>query len=289
LPSGDDKLTDIDHLLSFIREDAPSGDITSEAVIGDVRCRAVIVTRAGGVIAGLEETTLLFQHFGIVVERYARDGDVVIKGTVVMELEGQARSILLVERTALNIIGRMSGIATRTRIMTTLLEDVGCSCRISATRKTAPGLRELDKKAVELGGGDPHRTNLSDGILIKDNHLALVPLEEALRSAKMVPLSRKIEVEVTDPAEAAAAVEAGADMLLLDNMTPDMVKSTLTLLEEKGLRDTLLIEVSGGITEENLILYAFPGVDLISSGALTHSVRNFDVSLEIIPGDQKFL
>ncbi len=282
-------MTELDHLLSFIREDAPSGDITSEAVIGDVRCRAVIVTGADGVIAGLEETMLLFQHFGVRVERYVCDGDTVSRGTVVMELDGQARSILLVERTALNIIGRMSGIATRTRIMAALLENTGYSCRISATRKTAPGLRELDKKAVVLGGGKPHRMTLSDGILIKDNHLALVPLGQAVRTAKQGSASRKIEVEVTDPEEAVAAAQAGADILLLDNMTPDMVVSTLTLLTEEGLRDALLIEVSGGITEENLVTYALPGVDLISSGSLTHSVRNFDVSLEIIREDRKFV
>jgi nicotinate-nucleotide pyrophosphorylase (carboxylating) len=282
-------LTDLDHLLSFIREDAPFGDITSEAIIGDVGCRAVIITKEDGVIAGLEETKLLFQHFGVKVKQYARDGDTVIRGTVVMELDGQARSILLVERTVLNIIGRMSGIATRTRIMTTMLENTRCSCRISATRKTAPGLRELDKRAVVIGGGESHRTNLSDGILIKDNHLALVPLEEAVRSAKQVPTFRKVEVEVLGPSEAVAAAGAGADILLLDNMTPDMVKSTLALLKEKGLREALLIEVSGGITEENLISYALLGVDFISSGALTHSVRNFDVSLEIIPGSQKLL
>ncbi|MDD1706943.1 MAG: carboxylating nicotinate-nucleotide diphosphorylase [Methanoregulaceae archaeon] len=281
-------MTDLDHLLSFIREDAPLGDITSEAIIGDIRCRAVIITKEDGVIAGLEETTLLFQHFGVIVKRYARDGDTVIKGTIVMELDGLARSILLVERTGLNIIGRMSGIATRTRIMATMLENSGCSCRISATRKTAPGLRALDKRAVVLGGGDAHRTNLSDGILIKDNHLALVPLEQAVRSAKQIPSFRKVEVEVLSPSEAVETAAAGADILLLDNMTPDMVKSTLTLLKEKGLREGLLIEISGGITEENLMSYALPGVDFISSGALTHSVRNFDISLEIIPESQKF-
>lgn len=282
-------MTDLDHLLSFIKEDAPLGDITSEAIIGDVWCHAVIITKEDGVIAGLEETKLLFQHFGVKVKQYARDGDTVIRGTVVMELDGQARSILLIERTALNIIGRMSGIATRTRIMTTMLENTGCSCRISATRKTAPGLRELDKRAVVLGGGETHRTNLSDGILIKDNHLALVPLEQAIRSAKQVTSFRRVEVEVLNSAEAVAAAGAGADILLLDNMTPDMVKSTVALLKEKGLREALLIEVSGGITEENLISYGLLGVDLLSSGALTHSVRNFDVSLEIIPGSQKFL
>jgi nicotinate-nucleotide pyrophosphorylase (carboxylating) len=148
------------------------------------------------VIAGLEETTLLFQYFGVTAEQNISDGDAVNKGTIVMELDGPARSILLVERTALNLIGRMSGIATRTKIMTARLENMGCSCRVSATRKTAPGLRVLDKKAVMLGGGDPHRTNLSDGILIKDNHLALVPLDQAIASAKKVQSFRKVEVEV---------------------------------------------------------------------------------------------
>ena len=275
-------MTDPEYLLSFIREDAPYGDITTDAVIGDTRCRARIVAREEGVIAGLEEAAFLFKHYGVTVKYQAEDGDTVLAGTAVIDLDGPARSILLVERTALNIIGRMSGIATRTRGCVLLLRQAGCRCRIAATRKTAPGLRTLDKKAVITGGGDPHRLSLSDGILIKDNHLALIPLAEAVHAARQASLYRKVEVEVTTPEEAAAATDAGADILLLDNMTPGQVTATLSLLEDRGVRDRVLIEVSGGIDEENLLSYALPGVDLISAGMLTHSVKNFDVSLDII-------
>jgi nicotinate-nucleotide pyrophosphorylase (carboxylating) len=199
-----------------------------------------------------------------------------------MSLEGPARGILLVERTALNIIGRMSGIATRTRKMSSLIMSAGCSCRISATRKTAPGLRLLDKKAVLLGGGDPHRMSLSDGILIKDNHLALVPLVTAIQRAKETSCYRKVEVEVSAPADAVSAAKAGADILLLDNMTPALVIETLRLCVDAGIRDGLIIEVSGNINETNLLSFAIPGVDRISAGVLTHSVPNFNVSLDIV-------
>jgi nicotinate-nucleotide pyrophosphorylase (carboxylating) len=201
-----------------------------------------------------------------------------------MSLEGPGRGILLVERTALNIIGRMSGIATRTRKLSSLILSSGCSCRISATRKTAPGLRLLDKKAVLLGGGDPHRMSLSDGILIKDNHLALVPLVTAIQRAKETSCYRKVEVEISAPADAVSAAMAGADILLLDNMTPALVRETLQLCGDAGVRDGLIIEVSGNIDEANLLSYAIPGVDRISAGSLTHSVRNFDVSLDIVQG-----
>ena len=271
----------IEHLLSFIREDAPYGDITSEAVIGDTRCHAVISTREAGLVAGLEEAAALFSYFGATTLNQSQDGCEVAAGTTIMSLEGPARGILLVERTALNIIGRMSGIANRTRLLTSLLASTGATTRIAATRKTSPGMRILDKKAVLLGGGDPHRINLSDGILIKDNHLALVSLESAIMRAKERSLYRKIEVEISIPANAVAAARAGADILLLDNMPPELVRETLALCTEYGLRDHLIIEVSGNIDETNLLLYAIPGVDRISAGTLTHSVRNFDVSLGI--------
>jgi nicotinate-nucleotide pyrophosphorylase (carboxylating) len=275
-------MIDPECLLSFIGEDAPAGDITSDAVIGDTRCRARIAAQEEGVIAGLEEAAFLFRHYGVSVDPRAADGDTVRAGTTVLDLEGPARSILLVERTALNIIGRMSGIATRTRSFVNLLGLTGCGIRIAATRKTAPGLRIPDKKAVAIGGGDPHRLSLSDGILIKDNHLALVPLAEAVRAAKRVSCFRKVEVEVTTPEEAEVAAVAGADIILLDNMTPGQVAATIGLLEDQGMRGRVLIEVSGGIDEENLLSFALPGVDLISAGILTHSVKNFDVSLDIV-------
>ncbi len=274
-------MEDPDLLLSFIREDAPFGDITSDAVIGDARCHASIVARQDGVIAGLEEAAFLFRQFGVGVEPRTADGNEVRAGAVVLDLEGPARSILLVERTALNIIGRMSGIASRTRRWVLLVGQMEQGCRIAATRKTAPGLRKLDKKAVLIGGGDPHRLSLSDGILIKDNHLALVPMEEAVRAARRASRYRKVEIEVASPEEAVVAANAGAEILLLDNMNPGQVAATISLLEERGLKKRVLIEVSGGITEENLLSYALPGVDLISAGTLTHSVQNFDISLDI--------
>jgi nicotinate-nucleotide pyrophosphorylase (carboxylating) len=271
-----------DYLLSFIREDAPFGDITSEAVIDDIRCRAVITAREAGVIAGLDEAAVLFEHFGVVVMDHTPDGSEVAAGSTVMSLEGPARGILIVERTALNIIGRMSGVATRTRKMSTMILLAGSSAKISATRKTVPGLRLLDKKAVILGGGDPHRMSLSDGILIKDNHLALVPLPVAIRKAKERSCYRKIEVEVSTPADALSAARAGADILLLDNVTPVLIREALQLCKAEGVREGLIIEVSGNIDEGNLLSFAIPGVDRISSGFLTHSVCNYDVSLDIV-------
>lgn len=269
-------------LLSFIQEDAPSGDITTEYIIGDIACKAHIIAREQGVIAGLEEAETLFDAYGVRMVLFTKDGSEVGRDTVLATLEGPARAILLVERTALNIIGRMSGIATKTRQMQSILDQTHQGCRIASTRKTAPGLRILDKKAVTLGGGDAHRLTLSDGVMIKDNHLVMVPMENAIHLAKAGTKSMKIEVEVETPGEALAATREGADILLLDNMTPAMIRETLALLKKANLITHLLIEVSGGITEETLPDFAIEGVDLISMGALTHSVRNFDVSLEVL-------
>jgi len=274
----------IEDLLGFVREDAPWGDVTSEAVVPDVACRAVVRAKGRGVVAGLLEARTLFEHFGVTVRERSADGRAVVPGTVLLELDGPARAILLVERTALNIIGRMSGIATRTREAVEAVRAVSPDVRVAATRKTAPGLRMLDKKAVILGGGDPHRYSLSDMVLIKDNHLALVPLPEAIRRAKKESLYRAVEVEVETVEDAITAAGAGADIILLDNMTPDAVRETVRALAGRGLRDRLTLEVSGGIGDDDLAGYAAAGVDIISMGALTHTVRNFDVSLDILPG-----
>jgi nicotinate-nucleotide pyrophosphorylase (carboxylating) len=274
----------IEDLLGFVREDAPWGDVTSEAVVPDVACRAVVRAKGRGVVAGLLEARTLFEHFGVTVRERIPDGRAVVPGTVLLELDGPARTILLVERTALNIIGRMSGIATRTREAVEAVRAVSPDVRVAATRKTAPGLRMLDKKAVILGGGDPHRYSLSDMVLIKDNHLALVPLPEAIRRAKKESLYRAVEVEVETVEDAITAAGAGADIILLDNMTPDAVRETVRALAGRGLRDRLTLEVSGGIGDDDLAGYAAAGVDIISMGALTHTVRNFDVSLDILPG-----
>ncbi len=274
----------IEDLLRFIREDAPWGDVTSETVVPDVTCRAVVRAKSQGIVAGLSEARRLFEHFGVTVRERSADGRAVAPGTVLLDLDGPARAILLVERTALNIIGRMSGIATRTREAVEAVRAVSPDVRVAATRKTAPGLRVLDKKAVILGGGDPHRYTLSDMVLIKDNHLALTPLAEAIRRAKKESLYRVVEVEVETVEDAVTAAGAGADIVLLDNMTPDTVREAVRALAGRGLRDRLTLEVSGGVGEDTLVGYAATGVDVISMGALTHTVRNFDVNLDILKG-----
>jgi len=217
------------------------------------------------------------------VTHLAKDGDAVCQNDSLLLLNGDAKKILLVERTALNIIGRMSGIATQTRKIVDIVSAVNPCCRVAATRKTCPGFRILDKKAVKIGGGDPHRMNLSDGILIKDNHLALVPLGIAIQAAKMDTTYKKIEVEVETSESALSAAKAGADIIMLDNMSPDQITRTISVLKSEGLRDRVIIELSGGIDESSLPRYAALDVDVISLGVLTHSVRNLSVNLEIIP------
>ena len=276
-------MVSLEYLLHFIDEDAPYGDATSDAVIPDIRCYAEITAEQSGIIAGLTEANMLFSHYGVAVEQPARDGNEVGAGEILLSLTGDAKKILLVERTALNIIGRMSGIATQTRKMAEIISAVNPHCRVAATRKTCPGFRALDKKAVQLGGGDPHRGDLSEGILLKDNHLALIPLREAIVAAKKVTLYKKIEVEAETPADALLAASAGADIILLDNMNPDQVTATLIDLAREGFRERVIIELSGGIDERTIGAYAALGVDVISMGALTHTVRNFSVTLDIVP------
>jgi len=274
----------IDYLLHFIEEDAPFGDATSSAIIPDITCSAVIRAEQPGIIAGLKEVSLLFSHFGVSAESLVKDGDSVRQGDTLLLLKGDAKKILLVERTALNIIGRMSGIATQTKKLADIVSAINHTCRVAATRKTCPGFQVLDKKAVKVGGGDPHRMNLSDGILIKDNHLVLVPLIPAIRAAKKVSAYTKVEVEVETPEDALSAARAGADIIMLDNMSPEKITHTISVLEHEGLRDHVIIEISGGIDEMTLPVYAALNIDVISLGALTHTVKNLSVNLEILPG-----
>ena len=273
----------LDYLLRFIEEDAPYGDLTSSAIIPDITCDAVIRAEQGGTIAGLDEAALLFSHYGVSVKQRMADGTTVRKNDMLLSLNGDAKKILLIERTALNIIGRMSGIATQTRKLSGIASSVNPRCRIAATRKTCPGFHVLDKKAVTIGGGDPHRMNLSDGILIKDNHLALVPLGIAIEAAKKSSVYKKIEVEAETPENALLAAKAGADIIMLDNMSPTQITRTIKMLELEGLRQRVIIELSGGIDESSLARYAELDVDVISLGVLTHTVKNFSVNLEIIP------
>ncbi len=272
----------IEYLLNFLREDAPFGDVTTESIIPDTTCRAVITTEQPAVIAGLEEAAALYRYHNVHVETPVLDGSVVTSGDTVLDLQGNAKTILTIERTALNIIGRMSGIATMTHRYVEKVQSVRPSCRIAATRKTCPGFRALDKKAVRIGGGDPHRWSLSDGILIKDNHLALVSLPDAIERAKGRSSYHVVEVEVSSCSDAVLAAKAGADVVMLDNMSPDQVRETVISLKKEGIRDRIKLEISGGIDEDVLPRYASEEIDVISIGALTHSVKNISVHLDIL-------
>ncbi|QSZ68087.1 carboxylating.nicotinate-nucleotide diphosphorylase [Methanofollis aquaemaris] len=274
---------DLGRLISFLEEDAPFGDITSEAVVpADAVLTAGVRTRERCVVAGLEEGVALFRHLGVEAEAKVEDGAEVDPGTTVMTVSGPARAVLLGERTVLNLIGRMSGIATATREVVRAVEAVDPHLRVASTRKTAPGLRALDKKAAVLGGGEGHRRSLSDMFLIKDNHLGLVGFEEAVRRARAYSVYHKVEIEVETVEDAVVAARAGADLILLDNMTPAAVSAAVEALKAAGLRDRVLIEVSGGITPETAPKYGGTGADLVSMGALTHTVRNVDVGLDIV-------
>jgi nicotinate-nucleotide pyrophosphorylase (carboxylating) len=274
----------VEKIREFLREDIGHGDITSSSLIEvDQRAKARLFYREVGVAAGLEEAAMVFEILGCDVVSHACDGESVNPGDTLMEIEGPARAILSGERTALNIVGRMAGIATAVAEAQRIASEASPSVRVAATRKTLPGLRELDKKAVSLGGGDTHRLRLDDCVLIKDNHLELIPsiTDAVVRAKDRVSFTKKIEVEVRTLAEAAEAAEAGADIVMFDNMSPGEIRICLGALKGRGLHEGRLFEASGGITHENLADYAGSGVDIVSMGSLTHSVRSLNVKLEI--------
>jgi nicotinate-nucleotide pyrophosphorylase (carboxylating) len=262
-------------IRELLEEDVGYGDITSDSLLSpEHRARATVYLK--------EEA--LFRLLGCDVRVLGEDGDRVRIGQILMEVEGEARSILSGERTALNILGRMSGIATTVAEAVSVARSVDPEVRVAATRKTVPGLRDLDKRAVELGGGDTHRFRLDDCVLIKDNHLMFgFTIAEAVdRAREKVSFTKKIEVEVRSLGEAREAARAGADIVMFDNMSPDEIGDCLRALEGEGLRERRLFEASGGITMDNLAEYAGTGVEVVSMGSLTHTVRNLDVKLKVV-------
>jgi len=274
-----------DAIRSFLAEDLGFGDITSNVLVDSKRKgEGRVVCGENAVIAGIEEALVLLELTGCRGTTRAHDGDRVKAGTMILSALGPARALLGAERTLLNMLAHMSGVATATADLVSIAnrESRG-KVRIACTRKTLPGLRYFEKRAVELGGGDTHRLRLDDAVLIKDNHLELAgSVSECVRKAKeTVSFTRKVEVEVTTPDQAVDAANAGADIVLLDNMTPKEVERSVALLEIKNLRNRVLVEASGGIRKENLASYAKTGVDVISVGAITHSALAVDMSLEI--------
>ncbi|MEP7337419.1 MAG: carboxylating nicotinate-nucleotide diphosphorylase [Acidobacteriota bacterium] len=270
-----------------LAEDIGRGDVTSRAVVkSGQQARGNFMAKQDIVLAGLEVSDAVFMHLDpyLQIETTAGDGDVVPAGKVFARVVGEAQMLLAAERVALNFLQQLSGIATLTR---KYVEAVaGTNARIIDTRKTAPGLRALQKYAVSVGGGHNHRMGLDDGVLIKDNHIALAGgVTEAVRRAKEAAGHlHKIEVEVATLDQVKEALQAKADILLLDNMTPEMIRQAVEIVtaHEPGDRRTLL-EASGGITLANVRAYAEAGVDMISIGALTHSAPAVDISFKIKP------
>lgn len=269
-------------LLNFIREDALTEDVTSR-LIPSKSVKAEIILKEEGIISGIEEVKALFNLFNIKIIRSVEDGTVVPNSRRIMLIKGNARDILLVERTALNILSRMSGITTLTKKYLIKARNANPKVKIAATRKTTPGFRYFEKKAVEIAGGDAHRMSLSDMVLIKDNHLRLLHnIRNALKKAKKhATFAHKIEVEVSNKKDALIAARNGADIIMLDNMSPEGIYKTTQAIKKTGAKK-VTIEASGGINLENIESYAKTGVDVISIGSLTNSYRSLDMSLEIM-------
>lgn len=265
-------------ILMALREDISSEDITTNSVMREYKKGTVqLLCKQDGIIAGLDifKRTFLLLDENTEVKIYTQDGNSVKKGEVLAEVTGDIRVLLSGERTALNFLQRMSGIATYTNNVVKLLE--GSSIKLLDTRKTTPNMRIFEKYAVKMGGGNNHRYNLSDGILLKDNHISAAGgVKNAVKMAKeYVPFVRKIEVEVENLQMMKEALEAGADIIMLDNMTPEMMKEAVKMSAGRAE-----IECSGNITKENIKKVIETGVDYISSGALTHSAPILDVSLK---------
>jgi len=265
-------------LERFVAEDLGDWDDSSR-LVPEIAARAAIIAKEDCIISGLSEAREILDYFGLDCEPLYDDGEFVPAGSRVLCISGSARAILQAERLTLNFLARMSGISTITR---QCVLSAGGAVRIAATRKTTPGFRAFEKKAVFLGGGDRHRFNLSDAVLIKDNHIRILGLEECLRRAKEnASFTKKIEVEVESLDDLLIAARGGADIIMFDNMSPETIARGVQLLREKGLREHVILEASGGISPSNIPEYARSGVDIISLGALTRDARWIDLSLEI--------
>jgi len=269
-------------LLDALREDDPFWDLTS-VIVPNEYGEACVRVKEDCVVAGMEEVAELLRLLGLEFTVLRGDGDVAKAGDCVLIIRGQKPDLLKVERVVLNVLMRASGIATMTRRILEMARSVNPRVRVAATRKTTPFLRYLEKKAVAIGGGDPHRFSLSDAVLIKDNHIRAVgSLEKAIILAReRSPFTVKIEVEVETVEDAIKAAELGVDIIMLDNMKPSDVAKVHEELVRRGLRDRVILEASGGINEDNVVEYA-RYVDVVSIGALTHSYKSIDMSMDLI-------
>jgi nicotinate-nucleotide pyrophosphorylase (carboxylating) len=272
-----------DLVRATLEEDLDGGtDVTSEATVpAEQRAQATLVAREAGLVAGLPVVEAVFEAAGgdVEVQRRVAEGSWVEPGTPVLAASGPARQILLAERTALNLGARLSGIATETSKWAHVLSDLGTVVR--DTRKTTPLLRPLEKYAVRMGGGENHRSSLSESALIKDNHVAIAGgVTAAYRAVKAAAPGISVEIEVDTVAEAIEAVEAGADLVLLDNFSVDQVREAVAAVNGRAR-----LEVSGSLTLDSARAYGETGVDYLAVGALTHSVKALDMGLDVETGE----
>lgn len=265
-------------ILSALKEDITSEDVTTNSVMPEACLGEVdLICKEDGIICGLQVFARVFELLeeSVEISFLVKDGDAVKKGQLMAKVRGDIRTLLCGERTALNYLQRMSGIATYTHSIATLLEGTGI--KLLDTRKTTPNNRIFEKYAVRVGGGNNHRYNLTDGVLLKDNHIgAAGGVKEAVKLAReYAPFVRKIEVEVENLDMVRDAVEAGADIIMLDNMTPEVMREAIQIINHRAE-----IEISGNVTRENIERIKDLGVDYVSSGALTHSAPIMDISLK---------
>lgn len=269
-----------DLILSALKEDMPLGDITTDNIIAqESRSKAVLLARQDAIIAGLDVFERVFSLLSsdINFKRDIEDGQQVKNGDAFLEFEGNTTALLRGERTALNFLQHLSGIATKTFEFTSKIKDL--QVKVVDTRKTIPGLRYLDKYAVKMGGGQNHRLCLSDGVLIKDNHIkAAGGIKKAIHQVRgRIPHTIKIEAETETIDQVMEALESGADIIMLDNMSLDMMKQAVKLINKRAL-----VEASGNVTLDSIYSIALTGVDIISVGELTHSVKAVDISMKFV-------
>ncbi|NQV40086.1 MAG: carboxylating nicotinate-nucleotide diphosphorylase [Nitrosopumilus sp.] len=263
-------------LSQFLAEDIGKGDITSN-LLAKKRISVKIISRENAILAGVTYAKEIFKLKGCNTRILKKDGYKIKPNQTIMIITGNAGNILTCERTALNLLTRMSGIATQTNA---LVKKIPKKTKLYATRKTAPGLRYFDKEAVEIGGGKKHRLTLDEMVMIKDNHIAV---ENSLLSLikKTKKKYKKFEVEVENTADAVLAAKEGATIIMLDNFTPAQIKKTIQILKNQKLRNKVILEASGGINSKNISKYGQTGIDIISVGSITNSVKGIDMSLEI--------
>uniref|UniRef100_A0A7C4D736 Nicotinate-nucleotide pyrophosphorylase [carboxylating] n=1 Tax=Staphylothermus marinus TaxID=2280 RepID=A0A7C4D736_STAMA len=275
----------VSKFIEWLHEDDPYWDITTEALIpNNIVVKSAIIAKREGIVACIDEARLILEKLGFRIEFSVNEGSNVEPGDHILVFVGNAKKTLVIERTLLNLLMHCSGVATLAKVFVDKVREINPKVRVAITRKTLPGLRYFEKKAAWIAGCDTHRFGLSDSILIKDNHLAIIgSVREAIEQARSKSsFTKRIEIEVNNVEDAVEAVEAGADIVLLDNFKPEDVGLLIGILREKGLRDRVLIEVSGGVGLDNIAEYVKYDIDVVSVGAITHSAPALDMSLEIL-------